>query len=211
MSAENYRSVSYDEANPLEAGSHDLRKRLKEDRKLPVLWPIADREDGAGNVLVRLLKEAQTRGIDLLTLVRTDPDVVRKKLEAERSRVRREKAKLAKQMSEEMEEVLPAELALSEAESAELIEQVAKAAALSAKESRFIGLCVSLGQMDYDIFSEIMGVGKDELYRIAYKAKGKLGAVLPDIAESLLEHHDHPVQPSPDEAGVWKRFSGRVV
>jgi len=206
-----FTNVGFNAADLVEAGSHELREKIKKMGKLPVLWPIEDREDATQNLLTRLLEEAQKRGVDLVTLVHSDSTIVSKKFEAERSRVRRQRPKLAKQMSEEMADVLPGELALSDAECAELIDQLTKAAHLSSKESLFINLCAVLSAKDYGLISELMNVGKDGLYRIANKVKRKLEAVLPDVAESLLENYEHPVQPSPGEGGVWRRFSGRVV
>jgi len=202
--------VSYDAGDPTEVWAHELREKLKKTKNLPVLSPSEDREDAAQNVLTRVADEAQKRGTDMLTLVQTEPQIIQKKLEAERSRVRRQRQKLAKRMSEEMADALPVDMVLSETESAELIEQLTQAAGLTAKEGHYIRLCSDCGIIDYDLFCELMCVDKDQIYRIAYKARNKLEAVLP-ITESLLERYEHPSQPSPDEGGTWKRFSGRVV
>jgi hypothetical protein len=211
MAGETTTSVSNDAGNAAEAAIQEIREKLKSKRNLPVLWPIEDRKDVEQNVIVRLLEEADKQGTDLATLLQGDPGIVWRKLEAERSHIRRQRQKLAKQMSDEMAQSLPAELALSEAAGAELIDRLTGMAGLSANESQFILLCYLAGEKDYDLICNLMALGKDELYRIAHKAKSKLEAVLPEVLEVLLEEYEHTIPPNPDERGVWKRFTARPV
>jgi hypothetical protein len=122
------------ESSPVESEANGHREKFKRMRRLPVLVPVEDRDDATHNVLVRVLGEAEGRGEDLAALITRDPDIVAKKLEAERSRVRRARRRLARQMSDEMAEVLPAEMALTEAECAEVIEELTSRAGLSTKD-----------------------------------------------------------------------------
>jgi hypothetical protein len=207
--AENYDSTHRGAAAPAEAGLRIENTQIASVRGLLPPWRHDDRQDASQNIIKRLLDEANKRGMSLEELLRSDPAIVSKKIEAERSAIRR-RCKLARQMSEEMAEVLPAEMVPSQLESEEIIEQLVQAASLSAQEATYVRLCSELGRKDYDLFAEILGVSKDELYRIAYKAKGKLETALPH-AEHLLENHEHPIPPIPGEGGTWRRPSGRVV
>jgi hypothetical protein len=194
-----------------EAASMKLREKLKTMRKLPFLSPSEDQEDGVHNVLVRLLTQAKDEKVSLNQLLDVDgPDHVARAVEAERSRVRRRVPTLAKMMSEEMAQVLPAERVLSQLECTELLEQVTESAGLSPRETQFLSLCAELGHKDYDLISDILGVEKEAVYRIANKVKGKLEAVF-NAVESLMENYEHPVQPSPGDGGTWRQFSPRIL
>jgi RNA polymerase sigma factor (sigma-70 family) len=88
---QNFTSASYDQPDTLEKEAHDLRESLKSFRQLrfPQVKDPEAVEDGVHEVLVRVLKSAQTRGVHWSALCITDPQVLRQAAEAERSKIRR--------------------------------------------------------------------------------------------------------------------------
>jgi|GEM_PF-6626397 len=202
------QSVAFNSLDPTELETHKLREELKQRRGLPVLWPIEEREDAADNIITRLLAEAKIRNVDLISLIRVDPAVVDRKVEAERSRVRRMWSKLGEQMREEMQDALPGEYVLSETESAETIVRVAEACGLTDREKQLVRLNYACGIDDNEELARQMNVEKNEIYRLRSDAIAKLRRI-PDIVKPLLESRVEHAQPSPSEDGVWRKFAGR--
>ncbi len=172
------------------SGQVDLDKLL---RSLRGEWRLrfGEQDDSVHNVIVRLLEVAEKRNISLETLLRGEPGLVRKKVEAERSSIRRRLSRTAVAMSEEMQNSLPAEYVLSESDSAEVIELVSRKARLSSRERWFIYLWCVLGIDDYNALSARMEVGKKELYRLKHEAMRKFRAI-PEEVRELLGGYEHP-------------------
>jgi hypothetical protein len=169
--------------------------------QLPGLWPVENREDAAHNVIGRLLEAAKERGVDLATLLESNPQILAQKIEAERSRVRRLRRKLGRQMSAEMAAALPADCVPSEIECVEVMQKAATAAALIAKEKQFIYLYYFCGVTDYGALSSIMKITRAELYRLHHEAKTKLRSI-PSILKLLLDFYVHHPQPGKAEDGT---------
>jgi hypothetical protein len=189
----------------------EILERIKSLRRLPYVRRLEDREDGVQNLVLQLLEAAAASGKDLALLLAEQPDLVQRKRETQRSRVRRGNKKLGRLMSEEMAACLPAQLVLRENEGAELLDRLSRQARLSALESAVVNLGV-LGGVSSDELCDRFGITKEQLYRVRHRAMTKLRN-LPQAAESLLRDHAHahPAQATEGGRRVWKKVTSRVL
>jgi len=172
---------------------------------------IDDEEDIAHNVIVRLLKAAQAHGQDLSSFLEGNPKSLWQCLEAERGQLRRRGAREAEQMTEELAESLGADQVPSEFESAELLKQVACRVRLSSRERQVLLLRYVCGLSDYGVISVVMGVKKDELYRLHSEAVAKLKAAS-ETTKQLLDNHEHRKRTfSQLEGGAQKQDGHRIL
>jgi len=142
-----------------------------------------DLEDEAHATFLLMLEQARKENCDLLTLCQADGNW-NLFIERERSRYRRLRRKLPRQLVEELHQAEPADPPMSEDDAATLIRRVTEMAMLSPQEKMLIGLYTK-GITDNAELARLMAVSAWRIANIKNKALSKLRK-LPGIVSMLM-------------------------